>query len=271
MKPEEKQALGRLIRDQRQRLNWTQERLAGAADINLRTVQRAEGGRGISSENLAAVAAALGLDERELRTLAATAGPVPPERRIALREVSTGKGLVNVLSRCSAKGWSLETALPDEHRYNEMVGEDMLELANHLEKSADSEKERVGRVRWAQGIVSLVRRMGFSLFAGTYIEELKIKKRTQKRRAMLVIAAPFADPRIVRTSKGTELDIVRDSRRMLIGAMTAGHGTAYDWLEDQLISKSDGEFRVKDEFRRIMGEVWREMNDAEQQERKKEQ
>jgi hypothetical protein len=44
MKFEEKKTLGRLIRNHRLRFNWTQERLAGAADINVRTVQRAEGG-----------------------------------------------------------------------------------------------------------------------------------------------------------------------------------------------------------------------------------
>ena len=271
MKPEEKKALGRLIRERRQRLNWTQERLAGAADVNLPTVQRLEGGYGISSENLAAVAATLTLDEKELRTLAATAGPPPPEKRVALREIKSGKELVEVLERCWAKKWCLETAPPDEHRYNEMVGEDIQELHSDLERPAASERERIGLARHAQAIVSLSRRMGFSLFAGTYAEELKIHKRTQRRRGMLVIAAPFADPRIVRTSKGTELDVVRDSRRMLLGALMAGHGTAYDWLEDQLIGKSDGEFRVKEEFRRIIGEVIKEMNEPQQQEREGEQ
>jgi transcriptional regulator with XRE-family HTH domain len=271
MKPQEKRALGRLIRERRQRFNWTQERLAGAADINLRTVQRAEGGYGVSSENLAALAAALMLDERELRTLAATAGPPPPEKRIALREVKSGRDLVDVLERCSVKEWCLELAPPDEHPYNEMFGEDILQLSNDLETPTGSEKERIGRVRHAQGIVSLARQMGFTLFAGNYTEEFKVKKRAQRRRATLLIAAPLADARIVRTVKGVELDVVRDSRRLLVGAALAGHATRYDWLEDQLISKSDGEFRAKDEFRRILGEVMEEMNRAEQQERRTEE
>src|SRR2546427_4320278 len=89
LKPEEKKALGRLIRDRRLRLNWTQERLAGASDVNLRTVQRAEGGYGIGSENLASIAAALGMDESDLRTQAATAGPPAPEKRISLKRVTS--------------------------------------------------------------------------------------------------------------------------------------------------------------------------------------
>jgi transcriptional regulator with XRE-family HTH domain len=62
--------LGRPIRECRHRLNWTQERLDGAAGVNLRAIQRAEGGHGISSENLGSIAAALGLDESQLRTQA---------------------------------------------------------------------------------------------------------------------------------------------------------------------------------------------------------
>ena len=59
MTPESKKALGRVIKAHRERLSWTQERLAGAADVNLRTVQRAESGQGISKDGLGAIAAAL--------------------------------------------------------------------------------------------------------------------------------------------------------------------------------------------------------------------
>ena len=82
MTREEKKALGRLIPEKRHRLNWSQERLAGAADVLVRTVQRAEGGCGLSSESLSAIASALSMDETELRTLAANAGPPGPEKRI---------------------------------------------------------------------------------------------------------------------------------------------------------------------------------------------
>jgi len=82
----------------------------------------AEGGYGIGSENLASIAAALGMDESGLRTQAATAGPPPPEKRISLKQVTSAVVLIDVLERCSERGWSLEVGLPDEHPYNEMIG-----------------------------------------------------------------------------------------------------------------------------------------------------
>jgi transcriptional regulator with XRE-family HTH domain len=263
MKPEEKKALGRLIRESRHGLNWTQERLAGAADVNLRTVQRAEGGYGIGSENLAPIAAALGLDEGQLRSKATTAGPPPPDKRISLKQVKSGEELIEILERCTAKGWSLEVSPRDEHRYNEMAGEEILSLAGDLDSPPKSQKEQIACIRHAQFIVSLSRKMGFGLFAGNYTEEITIKKRSQRKKATLIVAAPSTDPRIVRTTKGAELDVVRDSRRLLLGSALSEHTTMYNWLEDQVISKSDGEERVKDVFRRIMAEVMEEMNAAE--------
>jgi transcriptional regulator with XRE-family HTH domain len=268
MKPEEKKTLGRLIRDHRQRLNWSQERLAGAAGIHLRTVQRAEGGYGISSENLASIASALELDERELRTLAATAGPPPPEKRIPLQGIRSGKDLLEILERYHLRsGWSMELAPPEEHRFNEMVAERIVELTDELENKPRSAKEQLGAVRHAQEIVSIAQHMGFTIFAGTYTEEIRIKQRTRKKKALLVIAAPTGDPRVVRTAKGAQLDVVRDSRRLVFGSTFAGHSTPYEWMEDQLISKSNGEFRVNDVLRRMMREVMAEIQQAEHQAR----
>ncbi len=62
-----------------------------------------------------------------------------------------------------------------------------------------------------------------------------------------------------------ELDVVRDSRRLLVGGLLSGHATTYNWLEHQLMSKSDGEERVKDAFRRIMTEVMSEVNQVEKE------
>jgi transcriptional regulator with XRE-family HTH domain len=267
MKPEEKKTLGRLIRDHRQRQNWTQGRLAGAADIDLRTVQRAEAGCGINSENLASIASALGVDERELRTLAATAGPPSPEKRIPLQAIRSGQVLVEILERCLARSWSLELAPPEEHRFNEMVAEQILEVTDQLENSPRSAKEHLGAVRHAQEIVSIAQHMGFRIFAGTYTEEIKIKQRTRKKKALLVIAAPTGDPRVVRTAKGAQLDVVRDSRRLVFGSTFAGHSTPYEWMEDQLISKSNGELLVNDVLRRMMREVMAEIQQAEHQAR----
>jgi transcriptional regulator with XRE-family HTH domain len=249
-------------------LNYTQERLAGIAEIDLRTVQRAVGGQGISKENLSSIASALGLDERRLVKEAVSAGPPSPDKRIPLKLVRSGRDLVDLVERCFRSKWTLEIGPLDEHRYNRMVGEDLMVLAEDLEKPARSENERIERVRHAQGIISLSHHFGFRLFAGNYTEVFTVKRRQQRRKATLIVAAPLRDPRIIRTRKGPELDVVRDSRRLLVGAALAGHCTTYDWLEDQLIGKSDGEFRVKNEFRRILSEVMEEMNQAEEQARK---
>src|SRR4051812_40675984 len=100
MKPEENKGLGRLLKRRRKERNLTQQRLADIAGVDIRTVQRAEAGPGVGSENLAAIASALDLDERELRTQAADAGPPPPEKRILLRQVKSGKGLLDILEQC---------------------------------------------------------------------------------------------------------------------------------------------------------------------------
>lgn len=51
----------------REHLAWTQEQLAETAQLSVRTVQRAEEGRGISAETLSAIAGALDVPVEELR------------------------------------------------------------------------------------------------------------------------------------------------------------------------------------------------------------
>jgi len=55
-------------RAHRERLSWTQEQLAAAADVSLRTVQRAEEGQIIAAESLQALAGALDVTQELLRT-----------------------------------------------------------------------------------------------------------------------------------------------------------------------------------------------------------
>lgn len=59
--------VGTNIRTIRERLSWTQLQLAEAADISERTVQRAEEGKGMSSETLQAIAGALNVTVEALR------------------------------------------------------------------------------------------------------------------------------------------------------------------------------------------------------------
>ena len=267
MNLEEKKALGYLIRRYRERLNWTQEDLESQSGVKLRTIQRAEGGYGINAFNLGGIAEALDMDAAELRRQAEKTSSQPPAKRISLREVDSAQDLVDLLRSRIEHGWSLEIGLPDEHPYNEMVGEDILELDGDLEHHPKSAQDRISHLRCAQFIISMCRQMGFGLFADNYVEQTRIKNRTQRKKATLMIVGPQADPRIVRTRSGKELDVVRDSRRLLLGGMMSGHATTYNWLEHQLLSKSDGEERVKDAFRRIMAEVLSEVNQADEEAR----
>ncbi len=66
MKLEQKKALGCVIQRHRVRQNWTQEKLEKLSDVNLRTIQRAEGGHGISTENLGGIAEAFNMVASEL-------------------------------------------------------------------------------------------------------------------------------------------------------------------------------------------------------------
>jgi len=55
------------IKRQREARSWTQEHLAQAAQVDVRTIQRAEAGSGIGSESLLAIAGSFGIDVGELK------------------------------------------------------------------------------------------------------------------------------------------------------------------------------------------------------------
>ena len=57
------------IKFYRNKLAWTQEHLAAACNVNVRTIQRAEDGHHISSETLAAIAGAFDISVDDLRKL----------------------------------------------------------------------------------------------------------------------------------------------------------------------------------------------------------
>jgi transcriptional regulator with XRE-family HTH domain len=257
MMPEIKKSLGRVIKSRREELNWTQERLAGAGDVNLRTLQRAESGLGVSKENLGAIAAAFNLDEKKLLEEAKNKGAASPEKRLSLGKLTAGADLIEILNQTVSKEHSLEVGLSDEHEFNEFIGEDVLALADQLEATGESKRPDLSVRKVADQTIRLCTKMGFGLFAGSYVEALKSKTGKRKNATMLIVAVPNADPRIRRTANGLALDLVRDSRRLLHGRF-AGGNTTYDWFEHELFGKSDGEERVKDTLRRLLSEIAQE-------------
>ena len=142
MNLEQKKALGYQIKKHRERKNWTQEDLESKSGVNLRTIQRAEGGQGINSFNLGGIAEALNMDASELIRLAEKFGSPSPQKRISLKEVKSAQSLIGVLKRHIRHRWSLEVGLPDEHPYNEMIGEDIIELDSDLEPRQSPSKTK---------------------------------------------------------------------------------------------------------------------------------
>jgi transcriptional regulator with XRE-family HTH domain len=70
------QVLASNLKRIREALAWTQESLAAAAAVDVRTVQRAEAGKGVSAESLRAFAAALDVPLHTLQT------PIPTDEEV---------------------------------------------------------------------------------------------------------------------------------------------------------------------------------------------
>lgn len=97
--------------------------------------------------------------------------------------------------------------------------------------------------------------MGFRLFACSYHEVIKHKRKLVRHPMTLVIATPSSDPRVHKTAKGFVLDYVTDSRRQFLHQAINAKLTFYDWAEDQVISRSNGEARVRAELARMNNEI----------------
>lgn len=262
MKPEEKNGLGRVLRKRLKALNYTQERLAGAAGINLRTVQRALGGQGISKENLSAIASALGLDEQEILKQAASVGPPSPEKRLTLKQIKSAPDFIKVMEGAINSGQSQEICPAGEDRFNEFIGEEIVALASDIGHGISTKNGKLAAREEAQRILATCRGMGFGLFAGCYTETIKQTKAAKRKKTILmIVAAALADPRTRKGLKGLELDVVRDSRRLLYSQLMSGP-TGYDWVEDQLMGKTGREEVVKAALRGIMAQA---RNDGKQQ------
>lgn len=114
--------LGAIIREERKRLNLTQEHLAQLAEVDVRTIQRAERDSSCSSESLMAIAEAFKRDCTELiaeakeRENKQRAQPKPlKDLAVRLDEISNGHELFGKLK--SAHGWieDFDTSLESQH------------------------------------------------------------------------------------------------------------------------------------------------------------
>jgi transcriptional regulator with XRE-family HTH domain len=252
---EEKQSLGRVLCKKRKEKNWTQEHLAGASGVPLRSVQRAEKGEGIGKENLSSLANAFGIDVRGLLRDAKAGKEISPELRLSLRQITKPEDLIGFLSK---KG-NFHFGPPGEHSFNVHLGEDLLlELQSEIRDGDGTPASRQKLNKEAAYVIVYSKQLGFSVFAVHYREEFRRQSRIVRKPTTIIIAAPEQDQRIKKTSKGLVLDYVMDGRRQMLGRLQQDSATPYDWMQHTLISKLDGEERVEGVLKNLNDRIRRE-------------
>jgi transcriptional regulator with XRE-family HTH domain len=249
---EEKQMLGRVLVKRRAGLNLTQEKLCAEADIGIRTLQRAEKGDGISEENLAALAIAFGCSADDLIREARTGDTASPEIRLKFDVVTTAEQLIDHLVRATGM---LHIGPEGEHPFNEHIGGFIANLQSSLEDIPAKKKATPQIMEEADYILAYSQNMGFRLFVCHYREELKHEGKLLRNPTTLIIAAPPSDSRVTKTPKGLILDYIVDSRRQSLTRILNANLTPFDWMQDQLISRSDGEKRVEDALKQIHSKI----------------
>jgi hypothetical protein len=170
-----------------------------------------------------------------------------PELRIALHEVTTGAELIRRLAREGA----LQTAPEGEHDYNEHIAPFILDVAS------GAEEKRMGTEtkQQAECIVGFTADMGFRLFASHYRAQFAHRGKPFPQPITVMLAVPATDARIHKTPKGRMLDYVVDTRRNVLQRALSEELTVYDWMEKQMIARSDSKGRVRAAILRIHREV----------------
>lgn len=250
---EEKQMLGRVLVKRRAGLSLTQEKLCAEADIGIRTLQRAEKGGGIGEENLAALAIVFGCSADDLIREARAGDTASPEIRLKFDVVTAAEQLIDHLVRATGM---LHIGPEGEHPFNEHIGGFIANLKSSLEDAPAKKKTTSPKIiEEAHYILAYAQNMGFRLFACHYREELKHEGKLLRNPTTLIIAAPPSDARVTKTPKGLILDYIVDSRRQSLTRILNSNLTPFDWMQDQLISRSDGEKRVEDVMKQMHSKI----------------
>ncbi len=168
------------FRQQRELLTFTQERLADASEVGLRTVQRAEAGLPISAEKMADLAATLGVNAATLMLEEPDdLGDAPNYSRvITLRRATSGRTVVDLLDSagmcridCDIDPTPdnlpllkeaihfVETNMPDPIDYEKIVWPRRGSLVDRLELIAA-----------INGILEKLSEHGFGMFIGKRVE-----------------------------------------------------------------------------------------------------
>jgi len=250
---EEKQMLGRVLLERRAGL--TQEKLCARSGIGIRTLQRAEKGDGISGENLDALCSIFKCSADDLIRETRARGVPSPELRLKFDEVESSNQLIAHLLR--VKGM-LHIGPEGEDPFNEHIGGFIGNLKSALDDLPAKRKAIDPATNDQAGyVLAYSKKMGFRLFACHYREELTHEGKLIRNPTTLIIATTQADARVKKTSKGFILDYMVDSRRQSLARILNANLTPYAWMQDQLISRSNGAERVKAALEKIHSSIQR--------------
>ncbi|MFZ5497278.1 MAG: helix-turn-helix domain-containing protein [Verrucomicrobiota bacterium] len=244
---EQRQSLGCVLASQRGALNFTQEKFAANSGVPLRTIQRAERGDGIGQENLEALAGTLGTTGAALLAAASAQKEGSPELRLKLPEVTSAAAFVKLMR--GGRG-SIHVGPEGEDALNEHIGGPILELCTMPHRQA---------VKEADYILRFTHKLGFRLFAGSHRERVEHEGKVLRNPTRTIIAAPDSDERIRKTAKGLVLDYLTDARKQMLHTLLKRRPSAFDWMQEQLLTRSDGENRVRSLLRQLHDEVKGEM------------
>ncbi len=247
---EEQQALGRVLTRIRSAQNFTQEKLSARSGVPVRTIQRSERGDGISAENLDAIAVALGVATEKILAAATSERAAPPDLRLTFRSIDSGAEFVRQLKR---RGRNMQVGPQGEDAFNEQIGGLVLDIAAAVKE--DSGVSAVDVLENADYLIGFCRHMGYAVFVCHYSEEERESGKVNRYPTTLVLAAAHSDPRIRKTTKGTVLDFVMDQRKQIVQGLMKRTPTTYDWMEEQLLTRSNGDARVRAALQEIHDDV----------------
>jgi transcriptional regulator with XRE-family HTH domain len=195
--------MGRNIRARRELLSWTQEQLAEAATVSLRTVQRAEEGQVLSAESLQALAGALDVSLETLRTNHDEAA-----LEAALEQTKSRYKFIQ-LQRIE-RGTVFRDLLPadayqvDRSHVKDDAAEDVIAtLEQHLSDLGDmwSDMEPIQRHQALKDVheeIENLKSLGFVVTAG--IDEMRLRipnsEGTFSMNVLRVVVAPESEPKL---------------------------------------------------------------------------
>lgn len=166
--------IGRNVRRRREQIAMTQERLAGACELTVRTIQRVEAGLGAGKETLSALASVL-----EFRTVDEMRKPAPPEptpkqlqqlqdrfELIPLTHIREASQLDPFLG-AGAGTWGHEAPVAAEEA--ELVAALQQDIGDCCGLWAElGPQERLGLLRPLQDQIDELERRGFVVGVGSY-------------------------------------------------------------------------------------------------------